>query len=545
MVGENEGRLRSLVEANRMVAGEIELPTVLRTIVQAAVELVGARYGAMGIIAADGTLEQFIHVGMPVEIVAGIGHLPEGHGLLGALIAVQEPIRLAELGDDPRSGGFPVSHPPMRSFLGVPVRVRNEVFGNLYLSDENAGMFSAEDQELLLALAASAGAAIDHARLFEEAQRRHGWAAASAEVTSLLLSGDGEDALSLIAGRALELTDADLAYISLPVRSGRMLVAEASGLFATDLAQEEFDSTDTIAGRAFESGQPVLMDAESKSSAHPNLSVGPTISVPLAVSEGRAGVLTVSRRAGRSSFRLADVDMVADFAEHVDIAIRLAAGRSDRQRLALLEDRSRIARDLHDHVIQRLFGAGLALQGLAGTIKDPLQRERITEQVAALDAAISDIRTAIFTISWSATHKHPSLRHLIVDLLSENQGMLADTPRLTFSGPVDVAVPAELAEDVIAVVREGLANVAKHARAAQTAVSVVVAEGSIVVQVEDDGVGIHPDTAGAASGTENLAHRAELRGGSFDLLPRTPSGTVLSWSVPLGRERENDQSLPG
>jgi GAF domain-containing protein len=189
----SQGRLRSLLDANRLVAEQIELPVVLRTIVEAATSLVGAQYGAIGVIAPDGTLEQFIHVGMTDDVVALIGTLPEGHGILGALIEEQEPIRLENLSDDPRSIGFPTAHPAMQSFLGVPVRVRGEVYGNLYLSQRSGGAFSHEDEELLVALAGTAGAAIDHARLFDESQRRQRWSAASAQVTSALLSDEVED----------------------------------------------------------------------------------------------------------------------------------------------------------------------------------------------------------------------------------------------------------------------------------------------------------------------------------------------------------------
>jgi GAF domain-containing protein len=192
---QTQGRLRNLLAATRAIAEDLELEDVLRRIAQAAVDLVGARYGALGVIGPDGRLEQFIHVGIDAGLAATIGHLPQGLGVLGALIDDPEPVRREHLAEDPRSVGFPAAHPPMDSFLGVPIRVRDEVYGNLYLTDRKDGPFSAEDEELLMSLAAAAGVAIDNARLFGDAQRRQRWALAQAEVASALLDEDGADPL--------------------------------------------------------------------------------------------------------------------------------------------------------------------------------------------------------------------------------------------------------------------------------------------------------------------------------------------------------------
>ncbi len=532
-----QGRLRSLLDATRAVSGELELPSVLRRIIEVATELVGARYGAIGVIGADGTLDQFIHVGMPDDMVHVIGHLPEGRGLLGALIEEQEPIRLEHLSDDPRSAGFPHGHPPMDSFLGVPVRVRDEVYGNLYLSESKDGAFSDEDQELLMALAATAGAAIDHARLFDESQRRQRWSAASAEVTSALLSDQAEDSLAILADRVAALADADLVCVTIPLGPSTMSVEVARGHLAASVAGTTFASAGTLTGRAHESGQPVMADSLLGMNTEPPLALGPSMAIPLTPLDQPSGVLLVSRLPGRPRFSPADLDMAADFAAQAGVALRLVIAREDSQRLVLLEDRGRIARDLHDHVIQRLFGAGLSLQAIAGSLPEPRLRTEIARQVDALDAAIAEIRTAIFTLTSAAHSDAPSVRHRVIDLLGEMAGMFPTSPRVTFGGPVDLMVPLELVDDLVAVVREGLTNVAKHAEAESTSVVIAVDEDVLSVVIEDDGIGFTPDPGGRRSGTGNIAERAALRGGDSEIVPREPRGTILRWSVPIsGRE---------
>jgi len=531
-----ESRLRSLLQASRLVTSELELPSVLRQIVVAALELVGARYGAVGVIAPDGSLAQFIHVGMPDETAHEIGHLPEGHGLLGALIEEQQPIRLESLQEDPRSSGFPAHHPAMQSFLGVPIRVRGEVYGNLYLAERTGGPFTAEDEELLVALAGTAGAAIDHARLFDESQRRQRWSAASAEVTSALLSENADDSLAIIVDRVCRLADADLACIALPAEGPFMTVVEAHGDLAAQLDGVTFDATGTLAAQAHESGQPVLSDTDAASRISPDISWGPTLAIPFSSADSPAGVLTVARLPGRMAFTTSDLEMASDFAGQVSVALRLAASRSDRARLAVLEDRGRIARDLHDHVIQRLFGAGLSLQAIAGLVGDEATRARIAEQVDALDAAIAEIRTAIFTLNTPSDAESPMLRHRVVDVLGEMSSLFRDSPRVTFSGPVDLLLDQALADDVVAVVREGLTNVVRHAGATQTSVTVAVAADRALVRIEDDGRGIQ--STSRASGTANLEQRARARNGTLALEPRPGGGTVLTWDVPLGESKE-------
>lgn len=526
-----QGRLRNLLKANRAVVEELDLKRVLRRIVEAAAELAQADYAALGVIAPDGHLEQFIHVGMPEDTVRLIGHLPEGHGLLGAVIERAEPIRLLHLGEDPRSVGFPAHHPAMDAFLGVPIRVREEVFGNLYLTNPRHGAFTDEDEELVVSLAATAGIAIDNARLFEEAQRRQRWSTALAEVTSGLLDGEADDVLPLIAERLAVVIDADLVTVAVPTSDPlTMRVAAARGTDADTLVGKEFAVAGALAGQAFQSGRPVAADERAAGVSAPwQPEVGPTVVMPLVVGGAPVGSLSVSRAPGAEPFASTELDMAAEFAAQTGLAIELTRARNDRQKLGLIDERSRIARDLHDNVIQRLFGTGLALQALAA--RNIETQDDVLEQVDAIDAAISEIRTAVFTLTTRRNGAELSLRHRLLDLIGEVSPGLGSAPRLTFAGPVDLHVRDEFADDVVAVVRELLANV-RHASASAVEVEVALHEDRLSVTVTDDGVGI-PDSVVRRSGTGNVEQRALRRGGRFSLSRRPSGGTEAAWVVPV------------
>lgn len=529
---DTESRLRHLLAANRLVVEQLELPEVLRSIAEAAVALVDARYGALGVIGPDGHLEQFIHVGMPETEADAIGHLPEGHGILGAVIDTAAPIRLEHLDADPRSSGFPAHHPHMDSFLGVPIRVRDEVFGNLYLTNRVGGPFSDEDEQLVAALAATAGIAIENARLFEQTRRRQRWSIALAEVTAALLSGEADDALGVVTDRVAALVEADVVSVVVPgPAADELTVQTARGLGAAELEGRVLPAAGTVSGRAMAGGRAVLGDAADVIRADGGPRFGPAIAVPLAASGHDFGALALARAAGAPRFTDADLEMASEFAQQASVAIELARAQADSRRLELVEDRNRIARDLHDHVIQRLFGAGLSLQGLAGTT-DARTAAGIAEQVDAIDAAIAEIRTAVFTLRTGESRRGPSIRHRVLDVVSDATPHLANPPRLTFGGAVDLLVPAELADDVTAVVRELLANVARHAEATECRVDLTVTDDALAIRVHDDGRGV--GDPGRRSGVAHLAERAERRGGRFDLEPAEPRGTIARWTVPLG-----------
>jgi two-component system, NarL family, sensor histidine kinase DevS len=528
-------RLRGLLRANRLIIGDLALPVVLRRIAEAARDLVQARYTALGVLGPDGGLEQFIHVGVDEDTVARIGHLPEGKGLLGALIDDPHPIRLADLADDPRSAGFPDGHPQMRSFLGVPIRIRDEVYGNLYLTERAGGPFTAEDEELVAALAATAASAIDNARLYAEAGRRQRWLEASTEITRQLLSSEGEPPLSVIARRLHEMADADVVAVVLPTADQRRLMVEvATGEHAAQLTALTYPVEDTIAGVAINTGRPVLIGDVTQQEAYTvHLAeltpLGPMMALPLLATKRSRGAVLVARVPGRRRFNEADLDIATTFAQHAAVALELADARADQQRMMLLEDRDRIARDLHDHVIQRLFAAGLTVQSMAAGVGTDSGASRLNRVVDDLDETIRQIRTTIFELRGPLAPQSSTVRSQVVGVADEVAPALGFSPALRFTGAVDTIVPDDLAADLIAVVREALSNIARHAHASAAEVEVTATPAELTVDVTDNGVGIGESRR--RSGLANLARRAERYGGSLTLPEH--EGTHLRWTIPL------------
>jgi signal transduction histidine kinase len=540
-----QGRLRGLLRANQAVIGNLALPVVLRRIAEAARELVGARYAALGVISPAGGLAEFVHAGMPAEVVERVGHLPQGKGLLGALIEDPHPIRLARIPDDPRSSGFPPGHPPMESFLGVPIRVRDEVFGNLYLAESTRGGFTAEDEQLATALAATAAVAIENSRLYETARMRGEWLQASAAIARQLLTADtdvsGEAArpLQLIGERTREIARADFVTVLLPVAQDRgreveeLRVDVAVGAGAGELLGRRVPREGSLSGRAFTTGEALRVTQPDEvglaSIATGQLDVGPVLVVPLLGSSRVHGVLSVARLRGRPALTADDVDMAAGFANQAAVAIELAEARAEQQRAAMLDDRERIAADLHDHVIQRLFAAGLSLQALAASLGPGRAMDRVLGVVADLDHTISQIRTSIFQLHQPPETSPRGLRARLLDVAAQEAPALGFEPAVRFSGLLDT-LPDDLADDLVAVLREALSNIARHARARTAEVDLTAGTQRITLEVHDDGLGMGPTTR--RSGLANLRRRAEHRGGTLRVTARHPTGTCLTWTVP-------------
>jgi signal transduction histidine kinase len=531
-----QGRLRALLRAIETVTGDLALEVVLRNVVESAVELAQAEYGALGVIGPDGGLEQFIHVGIDDETAKRIGHLPQGKGLLGALITDPRPIRLRQMTDDARSTGFPPNHPAMHSFLGVPIHVRDEVFGNLYLSNSARGEFGIEDEELVIALALAAGTAISNARLYDESKMQQRWLEASLEIGNQLLSPSGEDPLRLVARRAIEVADADLVGVSLLTSDGAgLVVEEAFGLHADDIVGRRFALAGTLAQQVLEGGEPFLT-SNAADPALPQtymssvLEVGPLMALPIRGGADKRGVLSVLRVRGRRAFTTRELSMAAGFAAHASVALELADSRAAEQKLLLLEDRDRIAMDLHDHVIQELFAIGLSLEGAATALgrEDPVS-QRIRQRVEDIDRTIRRIRTSIFELRGALAAPSEGLRQRILEVVSDLTPALGFAPHVAFAGLLDVPLPDGLDEDVLACVRESLTNVAKHAHATTAVVDIALAGGTLIVTVTDDGVGMSELTR--RSGTANLLARAQKWAGSYELTPAVSGGTIATWKA--------------
>jgi signal transduction histidine kinase len=527
-------RLRALLDAVVGIGGDLDVRTVLQRIVAAACELAGARYAALGIVGSDRQLSDFITHGIEPQLHAAIGELPHGRGVLGLLISDPRPVRMPDITQHPRSFGFPADHPPMHSFLGTPVRIRNQVYGNLYLAEkQGAAEFTQDDEEIVVALAAAAGVAIDNARLFALATRRERWLAAAAEITSVLLGKvHRTEALRLIARRAREVADADLVLVLLyDAPAGQFTVEAVDG--PDSVTAGLLGAVLTAAGTSFldavTTPQRMLLDDLREAAPWPvTVPAGPAMVAPLGRSEVLHGVLVVGHGVGHDARSDDDVALLSSFADQAALALERARAQEEREQLVVLEDRERIARDLHDVVIQRLFATGMELQSTVPHTTRPEVAKRINHAVDALDATIRDIRRSIFELR---TPLGVSLRTELRDTVEAAAEALGFRPVLDTSGPVDSAVPDDIVPEILAVVREALANVARHAKAHTVRVSVQAVDGQVAVLVQDDGVGADP--ALARSGLVNLRDRATDLGGTFEVRRGEGGGTVLDWRVSL------------
>ncbi|GAA2823668.1 GAF domain-containing protein [Kitasatospora paracochleata] len=551
-------RMQRLLEAVVSVGTGLDLHATLQRIATGAAELVDARYAALGVISPHGTgLSDFIHIGIDDETAARIGELPAGRGILGALIENPEPLRLADLTKDPRSSGFPPHHPQMRSFLGEPIRVRGAVFGNLYLTEKKGGGgFTPEDEQVVHALAAAAGVAIENSRLYEEGRRRERWIAGAAAVTTSLLSTDeAQLALTVAAEQVRELADGALGMILLPAGEGQMRVAHASGEAAEYLTGELLPK-DSFAARLLQGESVYLDDMSTDPTVVLRLArdFGPSMAVPM-VSSGRVlGGLSVWRRRGSAPFSDSERQLALTFASQAALALRVAEYQRDKQRLAVFQDRDRIARDLHDLVIQRLFATGMMLESAARRAIVPEVQEGIGKAVDELDATIQEVRTTIYALQHGDTDDEPdTLRTRVLREGSQASAALGFKPTITFTGPVESLVGEKTSRQLLAALREMLSNTARHARASRVAVeidaTVHLADSGrplsgdpeapdragrpgVLLTVTDDGVGI-PD-GGRRSGLANLTRRAEALGGdAWHESGPYGKGTRVRWTARL------------
>ncbi|MFJ9608414.1 GAF domain-containing protein [Kitasatospora sp. NPDC101176] len=533
-------RVHSLLEAVLAVGRDLELAQVLRHIVEAAVTLVDAEYGALGVIGEDQRLSQFIPVGVTDGEVRLIGSLPSGHGVLGELIRHPEPLRLARISEHPASYGFPANHPPMGTFLGVPIRIRDRVFGNLYLTEKRGGAeFDAEDESVLATLAVAAGVAIDNARLYARARQRQRWLEANAEITRSLLSGSGEqEVLDLLLARATDIAGADLAVVALPLAdTGELEVRIAVGLGAQQHRGLVLPVEGSFVGTAARTGGLVVSPDVRKD---PRITVGPprwrglgpAVAVPIGTSErGIRGVLMLARAAGAPLFEEGESRPLLGFAGQAAVAMELAEHRRDSEQIALLRERDRIARDLHDLAVQRLFATGMTLQGATRFIEHPEATDRVLRAIDDLDETAKTIRATIFGLRLRESGPAAAgLRARLVEVAERAARALGFAPALRMTGLIDVTVPADIADAAVAVLEEALSNAARHAQAGAVGVS-VTAGPELVVAVTDDGVGLPEE--GRRSGLANLADRAAALGGTFTARRRPEGGTALEWRVPL------------
>ena len=512
------GHVLALLDAVVAISSDLDLHSVLDRIVVSACELTGARYGALGVIGADGNLDDFLTQGIDAELHKKIGDLPRGRGILRLLIDEPEPLRLTDLREHPRSYGFPEHHPPMSSFLGVPVRIRGTIFGNLYLTEKKGGgQFTAQDERLVLALATAAGFVIDNARAYRISERRRQWLEASAELTEALHPpGSVGDALAQFTRAARALSGAAATAVVQFADEGPVLatsdgpaVARLPGLL-TDIGElvEHGRRTDRVESLRADELEGLV--------------------VPLRAHLAVPSALVALFEPGHRVKYAEEHELLGSFADQAALALDRAQAIEDREELAVVSDRDRIARDLHDVVIQRLFATGLQLQGMRSIIVNPEVGERLDKAVDDLDQTIRDIRTTIFELQ----HRQgESLRARVRDLIKEYVPVLGFAPTLRVLGPVDTAVGARVGEQLLAVLREAISNIARHALADHAEVEVAASADEVVLTVTDNGTGLPAERV--ESGLRNARRRASALGGSLELKPAEPTGTMLCWRVPL------------
>ncbi|MDQ1599274.1 MAG: hypothetical protein QOD68_748 [Actinomycetota bacterium] len=532
-------RLRGLLDAVVGINADLSLERALERIVTAACTLADAEFGALGVLGGGPgrRLREFVTHGLSTDQRAAIGDLPAGHGILGLIIDRPEPLRLPVLGEHPTSYGFPPDHPPMGTFLGVPIRIRDRVFGNLYLTEKRGGgTFTAEDEDVVVALAAAAGVVIENARLFEDTTLRRRWLQAAAEVSSALLTDTGGSAaLTLVAARAREVPGADTAAVLVPADGHRLQVVAVAGLSEDDLVGTYLETPGTrleeVAGSAAAIVLPEVADDRLAPLELLGGPAGSLVLVPLHTSVARYGVLVVGwSPSAEQAFLDTDVRLIEAYAGQAALAMQVAQGREDRSRLAVFEDRDRIGRDLHDLVIQRLFAIGLTLENASRLAERPEVSARLSTAVDDIDATIKDIRRTIFELS--APPESRDLRAQLGDALEVVAPALGFLPHLTTVGPVDAAVGDDVRGHLLAVLREALANAARHAQASAVEVDLAVGD-EVVLTVRDDGVGYQPGER--RSGVRNMTERAQALGGTCSVGTRAAGGTEVVWRVPARR----------
>ncbi|WP_328457911.1 sensor histidine kinase [Amycolatopsis sp. NBC_00438] len=528
-----QGRLRALLRAHAMVASDLSLQVVLQHIVTAARDLVESRYAALGVLGEHGLLDEFVHIGMDAGLIERIGELPRGRGILGLLTRRPEPIRLADLNSHPDAAGFPPGHPPMDSFLGVPVRIRDRIFGNLYLTGSVNGEFSEEDEQLVVALAATAGVAIDNARRFDESEQRRRWLTASTDITQRLFAGDDAQPLDLVLRHAQEGASADFATLALLAESGRLEVTAAIGVLAEHVLGTVADLDGSLAGQVVRSGVCSLIDDYAAAGfAELPVPIGSVVVVPLSAGDQAIGALSVGRVAGRRGFTDADMGHLAGFASHAGVAIELQRARTEKQALRIVDEHDRIGSSLNEHVSGKLHAVATGLQGLASASTRPAVRERLKSYIAVLDDTVGRIQATVYDFD-PRSRETENLGERLLTVIDEAASVLGFPVETSFTGNL-AAVPIGIIDDAVAIVEEALSVIIREAGVTAVEIRISVLSELLSLEVIDNGPAMgaaESAPSGCRSGAGTLGHSTGADG-----------ATHLTWTVPL--PRRDDKELP-
>ena len=531
-VADDAARLRLLLGGFSSISQEMSLTALLGRIADVAQDLTQAQYVALGVL-GNGTSERLrtlVTRGMSPTMIAGIERLPEGAGLLGLLIDQPEPLRLSNMADHASSSGFPAGHPPMKTFLGVPIRIRNQVFGNLYFTEKAGGAdFTDEDQAIVIALAAAAGVAIENAQLYEEAERRERWLAATAEVAGLLShSAAGLDALQVIADRARAVAGAELAWL-VSGRDNHLVTRVVAGTQVPPEELARFTSGIEEVRKVLRTGVPKRIDdlAVVRSEMWPAL--GPGVVVPLRDNVLEPSALVLAFRPGDDVVSEGvDLALALAFSEQAALALQVARAREVQLRQAVLEDRDRLARELHVQLIQRLVVTSMEVQEIAQRAVRPEVSRRLSGVVADLDRSTLEMEATLAEAG--AITAASDIQSEVTRIVERAVDGLGFRPQLRFEGPVRTRISDRIAPDLLAVLGEALVNVAKHAEASSVLVLLSVGE-EVVLTVCDNGRGM-PEVI-TEDGLTQVRQRAARLGGTSTVISRPGDGTTVEWIVPV------------
>jgi signal transduction histidine kinase len=538
-------KFRSLVDAGIALSSELSLDELLQKVVETAAEITGARYAALGVIDPSGTgLERFVYTGIDDEMAARIGDLPRGRGILGALIHDARALRLKDLSADPRSVGFPEHHPPMRTFLGVPVLLRGVAYGNLYLTEKEGGAeFTTEDEEVVILLATQAAVAVENARLYEATKRWSRQLESLNEVANALASElELSRLLDLIARRLRELLDARVVGIALPAGEHELRFLAADGEGADELRGSAVAHSRSKSGRILERARgervdSLLDDPEADQDVARRLGARAGLWVPLLVRGQAIGVVNVfDKLAPDPRFTGDDVRLAEAFAARaavaVDLSRRVARDVLERVVDAQELERQRLARELHDETGQALTSALLGLKAVEDAKSEDELRGRIAELRESLVTTLQDVRRLAVELRPSALDDFglvPALERL-ADTYREQTGLAID-----FQARLDTErLPSDVETALYRIVQEALTNVVKHARATSISILVTRKDGSVAAVIEDDGAGFEPGQASSGGfGLVGMRERLALLDGRLEVESSTGSGTTVVAEVPL------------
>lgn len=522
-----------LLDAILSLNAQLDLPHVLDRFLRAATEHTGARYAAINIVDDDGMSVDFHFTGVPDGVWARIGRAPN-HVATLARIPAEGTIVIEELTTHPSFAGFPAGHPPMGAFLGTALRVRGEVFGYLYLADKKDG-FSLADEQAVLALAAAASVAIDNAQLYERSVSRERWLEASQQITTALLSDPGdEEAFGRIVDAAMTLAGAQHGALVLPGVADSWVMEFTAGPRAADLLGLVLPETG-YAITAIRTGEGTISSVPPGATVlAPVRNFGPALYAPLRAADRTAGLIMLWRDRGQRAFAEADLETAQRFANQAALALTLAELGHVKNVSAMLEERERLADDLHDFVSQELFATAMQLEALAGEVPKPLH-DQVLRTLDHVKRAQHEVRGVMGSLAGQRTSEPLSERVRRELVMAEASLGFAPTVQANWA-EISHAVAGDptLSDDVVAVVRELLSNVARHAGATAVHMTIDGAGGRLSVTISDNGIG----PAGATrrhSGTSNLAGRALRRNGTFNLSPTRPGsdhpGTQAEWNV--------------